>query len=238
MDRGDDALRLGEDAQPRLGIVVDTFLVERVGILADREIEGALDAGEMHVGLHLRPVQRLGRLDALGLQLGEGLVAMGLELADMPGLRRFGEAGRHRIHAAAEVAAGIAHVPLPPGPGIEIEHGDADPPQIGDEARLSQVPGLEQPEQPSRVADPGCPAERIPQRTIAPGADQGGTEMLPPAGIGRRLVGGIDGRDRGRGGGRESDHNGAASARPPPRRIDRLRVRRGGKSSRRRPRCC
>ena len=55
----DDARCLGEDPLPGLGVVVDALLVELVGVLADGEVEGALQPRELHVGLHLRPVRRL-----------------------------------------------------------------------------------------------------------------------------------------------------------------------------------
>lgn len=42
--------------------------------------------------------------------------------------------------------AGIAQGPLAPGGGIEIEHGDANAAQVGDEPGLGEIAGLEQPE--------------------------------------------------------------------------------------------
>ena len=106
--RGDDTLRLGHDAQGGLGVVMQAFLIELIGVLVDREVKGAIQPRKVHLALHLRPMLRLGFGDAVTLEREEGFLAMGLEFADMPGAGRFGQPDRHRIHAAAEMPACIA----------------------------------------------------------------------------------------------------------------------------------
>ncbi len=175
--------------------MADALLVERVGVLADRQIESPIKASELHVGLHLRPVLRLGRSDALGLELGKGLGAVRLELADVPGLRRLGKADSDRVHAAAEMPARVAQRPLPAGLGIDFEHGDADAPQVRDKARLRQMTGLEQPQDAACVPRPRGPTKAIPDGPRALGADQRGAEMRAIAGFRVRLIGGVDRSD-------------------------------------------
>ena len=97
---------------------------------------------------------------------------MRLELADVPGGRGLRQPDHYCVHAAAEVAGGIAQVPLPSGRGIQIQDRHADAAQVGDEARLGQIAGVEQPQQPAVVPGAGGPAEGIPDGPLAFGADQ------------------------------------------------------------------
>src|SRR6516165_3106264 len=47
----------------------DAFLIERVVVLADSEIHCAIETGEVHINLYLRPVLIFRRLDAISPQV-------------------------------------------------------------------------------------------------------------------------------------------------------------------------
>ncbi len=203
---GDDPFGLGDKARSRLHVARDALGIQLVRVLVDREVEGAVEAREVHVGLHLCSVLWLAGLDPLGLQFGEGLGGMRLEFAGVPGGGGFGQADGHGVHAAAEVAGGIAQGPLPAGLRVEVEHCDADAPQIGDEAGLCQIAGVEEAKQPPRVSSSSGPSPRIPDGAVARPADQGRADMRAPPVILRRLIGGVDGGDGGRDDFRERWH--------------------------------
>ena len=73
----DDAAGLGEQPLGGVAVGADALDVQIVGVLADREVHRARQAGQVHVDLHLRPVLRLGLGDALGDQLAEALQPSG-----------------------------------------------------------------------------------------------------------------------------------------------------------------
>jgi hypothetical protein len=89
----------------------------------------------------------------------------------MPRLRRFWDAQRNGVHAAAKVPGFIAHQPLPPVFWVYVKHGNAYAAQIGDDAGFFKLAGLKQAHQPAFVADRFRPAESVPNRPFAFPAD-------------------------------------------------------------------
>ena len=100
---------------PRRRIGAHPLDMDLVGVLADGDVHGAGDAGQVHVDLHLRPMLRLGALDAVLFQRREGFRRVGLELDHVPGFRRFEQADGDGVERAAEVAAQRRDLPLPAG---------------------------------------------------------------------------------------------------------------------------
>ena len=103
--------------------------------------------------------------------------------------------------------------PLPPGRGIDLEHGRAGAPQVADEPRLLELAGLEEPEDAAREARRRRPAEVVPERPLAGLADLRGAEMRAKTVVAVGLVAGEDGRARRRGGlGQRRHHAPSASS--------------------------
>jgi hypothetical protein len=174
----------------------------------------------VHVDLHLRGVLGLGERDALGDQLGEALRRMGLELDDVPGLRRFEQTEGDTVERAAEMPAMGLDAELPPGLGIDLQHRRAGGAQVADEPGLFQLAGLEQAQDAARVPRGRRPAEIIPERAGAGLADQRGAEVVAEAVALPGLVGGVDrgeGRRRGFGklGHQHASSRSSAPAPPP-----------------------
>ena len=69
----DHAAGLGEQPLGGVAVGADPLDMQVVGVLADRDVHGAGQPGQVHVDLHLRPVLRLGLGDALGDELAEAL---------------------------------------------------------------------------------------------------------------------------------------------------------------------
>ena len=97
-----------------------------VGVLADRDVQGPGDAGQMHVDLHLRPVLRLGERDAVALR------ARAKHLAECvlnsTTCQVFGASRSPSATASSEPPKWPPmrlDPPLPAGLGIEVEHGGA-----------------------------------------------------------------------------------------------------------------
>ena len=135
---------------------------------------------------------RFGLCHAFRDQLAEALQPVRLELDDVPGLRRFQEAERHRVERAAEVAAVRLDPPLAAGLGIDLEHGRAGVPQVADQPRLLELARLEETQDAPRERGRRRPAEVVPERAVAGLADLRSAQMRAEAGLGVGLVGGED----------------------------------------------
>ena len=103
---------------------------------------------------------------------------MGLELDDVPGLRRLEQPEGDGVERAAEVPAMGLDAELPPGLGIDLQHRRAGGAQVADEARLLQLAGLEQAQDAARVPRRRRPAEVVPERPGAGLADERGAEVV------------------------------------------------------------
>ena len=128
-----------------------------VRILADGDIHGAGDAGQVHVDLYLRPMLRLGALDTIPFQRRKRFRRVGLELDHVPGFRRFEQGDG--IERAAEVAAQRRDLPLAPRFRVGVENRRPRPPQVADQPVLLPLPGVEQPQHAA-----GQNARRVTQR--------------------------------------------------------------------------
>src|SRR5690606_31246373 len=103
-------------------------------------------------------------LHAMFLEFLEALRVRRLELEDVP-LARLAEAAPGPVERPAEVAPVRAHPELLPGRFVDLVYLDADRSQVGNEARLLPLPGVEQAEHPAVELRRRCPAELVPQRT-------------------------------------------------------------------------
>ena len=91
-----------------LFVVPNPLGVDRVVVFADRQIERAVNAGAVHVDLHLGVMFRLGFLDALIPHVVERFQRMRLEFSNVPLVRRFrNPALDHGIQTARNVASKI-----------------------------------------------------------------------------------------------------------------------------------
>ena len=136
---------------------------------------------------------------------------MGLELDDVPGLRRLEQPEGDGVERAAEMPAMRLDAELPPGLGIDLQHRRAGGAQVADEPGLFQLAGLEQPQDAAGVPRGRRPAEVVPERTGAGLADQRGAEVVAETVALPGLVGGVDrGQGRRRGFG-ELGHQHASS---------------------------
>ena len=69
--RVDHPFRFGDEPMSRCRIGAHSLDMDLVRILADGDIHGAGDAGQVHVDPHLRPMPRLGALDTVPFQRRE-----------------------------------------------------------------------------------------------------------------------------------------------------------------------
>ena len=149
---------LAIETLPRRRIGAHPLDVDLVGVLADGDVHGAGDAGQVHVDLHLRPMLRLGALDAVLFQRRERFRRVGLELDHVPGFRRFEQADGDGIERAAEVAAQRRDLPLAAGLRIGVENRGPGPAQVADKAILLPLAGVEQPQHSAGECARGSPS--------------------------------------------------------------------------------
>jgi len=90
------------------------------------------------------------------------------------------------------VAAVRLDTPLPAGPGVDVEDGDADPAQVADQPIFLEPPGLEQAQHTAVMGRAGHPPKLVPERPVALPADHRRAEVLAEPVAGIRLVGGED----------------------------------------------
>ena len=177
----DDTATLVQQPLGHRAVSLDPLDMQRVGILADRHVERAGDARQVHVYLHLRGMLGLRQHHALRGQIGKALCAVRLELQHMPGFRGLEQAERHAIQRAAEMPTMGLDADLASRFRIQLQNRRPGGTQVADHPVLFQLAGLKQAQQAARKACRCDPAEIIPESACAGFADDGRAEVIAEA---------------------------------------------------------
>ena len=185
-----DALSLIDHCLSECRVQLHPLGVKLIGVFVDGHKQTRRDLAEQHSNMHLRPICRLGFLQAIGCQRLERLFVHRFELKRM----RAGmilDPIAHAVQAQCEMAAKTRIAELP-AVRVGIPNRDPDRAQIRDEPRFCQLPGFKEPQHSPVKIGAASPPELIPQCALATVADLAAAQMGPVRIAALRLMGFID----------------------------------------------